>query len=138
MRISIADFSEGTQYSRSQTVTEAVMESFASLSGDRHPLHTNTAFARSRGFADRVAYGNLLGLMISALVGMDLDCENALLISQRVTYRSPVIIGDTVTLHARIDSISEAVGVLELILQFRTQNRVEIASGRCQVKILPV
>ncbi|HAQ33329.1 MAG TPA: acyl dehydratase, partial [Rhodospirillaceae bacterium] len=58
--IAFEDLSPGVSADISWTVEVAEIESFADLSGDRNPLHMDGAYARERGFADRVAHGFLL------------------------------------------------------------------------------
>ena len=66
------DLAEGHEVSETFTIDDAAMAAFADLSGDRNPLHTDAAFARSRGFPDRVVYGGLILARVSRLLGMRL------------------------------------------------------------------
>lgn len=135
-RQTVQDFKVGETFLRKLAITEDLMSAFASISGDVHPLHVNEDFARARGFKGRVAYGNVLGLMVSSVVGMDLESPNALLISQRLNYRAPFFIGDEITLSAKTDNVSEGVSVVDLELSFANQGGAIVANGKCQVKIL--
>ena len=51
----------GTAASFEHTITEAELDAFAALSGDRNPLHCDPAYGRAFGFPDRFAHGVLLG-----------------------------------------------------------------------------
>ena len=48
-------------------ITDDLLKKFEEISGDSNPLHVNKSYALERGFKDRVAYGNILGLMVSQL-----------------------------------------------------------------------
>ena len=66
-RRAISDFQEGQSFSRKLPISSSLMQAFAEASGDVHPLHVDEGFANERGFRGRVAYGNLLSLMISSI-----------------------------------------------------------------------
>ena len=55
----LKDLTPGLKASFQVRVTGELMEQFRKLSGDENPLHTDTAFARSCGYPERVAYGML-------------------------------------------------------------------------------
>ena len=87
----------GDEIERQIIVSDGLMDDFSKISGDFNPLHTNEEFAKSKGFAGRVAHGNILNLMISSMVGMDLKDDNVMLLSQRVEYKKPMFIDDVIT-----------------------------------------
>jgi acyl dehydratase len=80
----------------SVTITEALVNTFAELSGDFNPLHCNEEFAKATPFGRRVAHGMLLGAFISQLVGMHLPGTYCVYVQQNLNFRQPVFIGDTV------------------------------------------
>lgn len=63
------DLKIGLKESFSCTITEEMMDSFCSLSGDLNPLHMDNDFAMSHGFQGRVAYGMLSASLFSRLGG---------------------------------------------------------------------
>lgn len=89
--------------SPARTVTEADVMLFAGLSGDYNQLHTDTEFARSTAFGQRIAHG-LLGLSIaSGLAARAGFIEGTVLAFTGLTwkFKSPVLIGDTIRLRAK-------------------------------------
>ena len=56
----IEDFRIGVRAKITWTVTKQDIGSFASLSGDFNPLHTDIEYAISEGYRDCVAHGLLL------------------------------------------------------------------------------
>lgn len=74
------------------------MDLFARITGDVNPLHTDPGYARSRGYADRVAYGMLTSAYLSTLAGMYLPGERSLLQEVEVKFVKPVIPGSGVDL----------------------------------------
>lgn len=131
-----ADVRQDAVFSRSLTVTEQLMGAFLSISGDDNPLHTDEVFARAQGFQGRVAYGNLIALMISSLVGVEMKSLNVMLISETIAFRKPVYCGDTLTLTATVAATMDAVQVAELKYQADNQGGDLVASGKIMVKFL--
>lgn len=127
---------EGDQIQRQLKVSKELMSGFCDLSGDSNPLHVNDGFAKSKGFSGRVAYGNMLNLMISALVGMDLKDDNVMLFYQEIQYKKPVYINDLITAIGTISNISTSVGVIEIKLKFRNQADTLVAKGSCSLKCI--
>ena len=52
------------------TVTADVIAAFASVSGDRNPVHIDADYAADTMFKERIAHGMLSGAYISAVFGM--------------------------------------------------------------------
>jgi acyl dehydratase len=81
-----------------RTITEADVVTFAGLSGDYNPLHTDAEFARGTMFGERIAHG-LLGLaVVSGLAWRTGFMEGTAdaLISVEAKFRNPVKFGDTI------------------------------------------
>lgn len=121
-------------YSAKLLITEDLLEKFGTIAGDYNPLHTNEQYARGKGFKNRVAYGNILGLLISQLVGMHLWSENVMLISEKIDFRRPVYNGDCIIVTGRISQKSAVVNIIELSLVFTNNSEEIVASGKCQVR----
>ena len=132
----MTQFEIGKKIYRHLSVTGEIVDRFRDLSCDHNPIHIDDKYAKKKGFTGRVVYGNILGLMISSLVGMDLGYPDVILISQNLNFKEPIYIGDTIELCATISNRSEAVRVIELDLEFRNSVGKKIATVKCQVKYL--
>ncbi len=85
-----------------RTVTESDIVTFAGLSGDYNPLHTDAVYAAGTPFGARVAHG-LLGLSIATGLANRLGFLEGTVeafIGLEWKFRAPIFIGDTI--HARI------------------------------------
>ena len=81
-----------------RTITETDVVTFAGLSGDYNPIHTDAEFARETMFEERIAHG-LLGLaVVSGLAWRTGFMEGTAdaLISVECKFRNPVKFGDTI------------------------------------------
>ncbi|EPT8871751.1 MaoC family dehydratase [Cronobacter dublinensis] len=86
----------GMTESYSQTITDADVKGFAGLSGDRNPVHMDEHYAQSSRFKRRIAHGMLSTSFFSALFGTKLPGEGCVYVSQNVSFKKPVYVGDTV------------------------------------------
>ena len=126
--------SNGDKFAVNLTISEELVKQFGVLSGDFNPLHTDDDYARSRGFAGKVCYGNILGMLISRMVGMGLGSREVMLVSEKIDFKHPVYVGDVIELRGKVTQKSEAVRIIELDLSFWNGMEVKVASGKCQVR----
>ena len=89
----------------SRTITESDLVSFAALTGDRHPLHTDARWAADSPFGERVAHGMLVLSYALGLVPFDPSRVLALRGVEGVTFKRPAHIGDTIRVEGQVDSI---------------------------------
>jgi acyl dehydratase len=83
-----------------RTITEADVVTFAGLSGDYNPLHTDAEFARQGPFGQRIAHGMLVASVGTGLgnqMGV-LEGTTLALMEQIIRYKGAVKFGDTVHL----------------------------------------
>jgi 3-hydroxybutyryl-CoA dehydratase len=99
------DLSVGDTDEMSFAVTEQVIEKFAEVSGDDNPVHLDEAFAAQTQFGTRIAHGMLSAGFISAMVGTRLPGYGSIYLSQSLSFRRPVKIGDVVVVKARITAL---------------------------------
>jgi 3-hydroxybutyryl-CoA dehydratase len=80
-----------------QSITDADVNTFAQLSGDKNPVHLNEEYAEKSKFRKRIAHGLLSASFFSALFGTKLPGEGCIYASQNLRFIKPVYLGDTVT-----------------------------------------
>jgi 3-hydroxybutyryl-CoA dehydratase len=99
--ITIADVQIGDCEVWTRTITEADVVLYAGLIGDRGPLHLDEEFARNTRFGARVSYGMMGGGYIGATLAQLLGVRSAY-VSQNMKFNAPVLIGDTITVEAKV------------------------------------
>lgn len=130
-------FSEGQDYSHTFHVTQEVYESFQVCSQDRNPLHTNEAFARSKGFPNRVMYGNILNAFVSFFIGECLEIKDVMIQSQSINFKRPVFMNDTLDFHAKVDGIYDSVNTVEFKFTFsNSESGVTVANGKVSISVM--
>jgi acyl dehydratase len=134
------DFEPGRVISTpGRTITEADIGTFADLSGDFNPLHTDDAFAREAGLGARIAHGPMvLGMAfgLGARAGL-FDGTVLGLLGLQWTFEEVVRPGDTlraaiVVLDRRSTKRPDR-GIVSLRLDLSNQHQVQVQTGQCQV-----
>ena len=95
----------GMTESYEQTITDADIQNFALLSGDRNPVHLNEEYAEKSRFKKRIAHGLLSASFFSGLFGTKLPGYGCVYVSQNLRFLSPVYINDTVVASIEIIKI---------------------------------
>ncbi|WP_435358620.1 CBS domain-containing protein [Haloarchaeobius sp. DFWS5] len=110
-----AGLSVGDVVRFSQSISDEEVRRFAEISGDENPLHLDDAYASQTRFGGRIVHGALVSSAVSAalarLPGL------VIFLSQNLTFRAPVHIGDRVT---------AACEVIENIGRGRYRLKVEV------------
>lgn len=90
------DLEVGIEASYQRAVTAADISTFAEVTGDKNPVHLDSAYAAKTMFKEPIAHGMLTAGYISAVFGMELPGPGAIYVSQTLNFRAPVRIGATV------------------------------------------
>lgn len=93
--------------SQGRTVTETDIVSFAALSGDWNPIHTDAEVARETDFGERIAHGLLVLSMATGLaerLGFMKDTVIAFM-GLEWQFRNAVKIGDTIRLRGSVSEL---------------------------------
>lgn len=101
------DLTLGQAEALTRTVGEADIAAFAAVSGDDNPVHLDAAFAATTPFKERIAHGMLTASYISALIGTRLPGPGAIYVSQTLSFKRPVRIGDEVTTRVEVSALDE-------------------------------
>jgi len=89
------------------------MKSFAKLSSDFNPIHTDADFAKSKGYEFPLVYGLLLSSQMSRLIGQELPDKNAILTGVQMDFMLPCFPDDKLIFGADLINKSEATHALE-------------------------
>ena len=107
-----------------RTVREADILEFAALTGDRHPQHTDPAWAAGSRFGEQIAHGLLVLSFAVGLLPLDPQRIVALRRVGDAVFKQPVKIGDTVHVEGEIvrtQGLDEDRGLVEARLRIVNQ-----------------
>jgi acyl dehydratase len=90
--------------SQARTVTETDVVTFAGLSGDFNPLHTDEEFAKTTPFGTRIAHGMLSAAMATGMANWTgvFEGTTLALMEQVIQYKGAVKFGDTIHLELKV------------------------------------
>jgi 3-hydroxybutyryl-CoA dehydratase len=100
------DLHVGQTATLSKTITDADIRMYAEVSLDNNPVHLDEEAGRQSRFGGRIAHGMLSAGLISALLGTRLPGAGTIYLSQSLSFRAPVRIGDTVTATVEITDLN--------------------------------
>lgn len=122
---------------RGRTITETDLVSFAALTGDFHPLHTDVEWAAESEFNGRIAHGMLLLSYCVGLVPLDPAHVLALRGFERIAFKRPVRIGDTIHVEGEVESkkaLDDATGLV--VFNWKIVNQRGETAALAKVKVV--
>ena len=128
--VKFADIAIGDTASFSKTITEHDVNAFAGLSGNFNPVHVDEEFARNTRFKGRIAHGLLAAGLISTVIGTVLPGANAVYLAQELVFKSPVMLGDTLTALVEVVEKIEAKKRIIFKTSVTNQNGVVVIEGK--------
>lgn len=96
MTVYAEDIEIGQAAAYARTVTERDIQLFGEATGDMNPVHFDEAYAATTPFKTRIAHGMLTAGFFSTVLGTKLPGAGAIYVSQTLSFKAPVRIGDTV------------------------------------------
>ncbi|TNE49697.1 MAG: MaoC family dehydratase [Bacteroidetes bacterium] len=120
---------KGQKATRSITLTEEHVKTFAQLSGDYNPLHFDADFVANTKFKRLVVQGGLTTGLLHALVAMDMPGPGTVFLSQNWKFTAPVFIGDTITAEAEVLSVHDSKPVTQLAICVKRQDGETVLEG---------
>ena len=121
---------------RGRTLTEADIVAFATLTGDFHPIHTDAEWAAESEFGGRIAHGALLLSYSLGLLLFDPEHVLALRGFEKIAFKRPARIGDTIHVEGTVESKEEldsARGLVLLALRIVNQRGEAVAIAKARV-----
>src|SRR5262249_42535954 len=128
------DLSIGMSEHLSKTIASSDVVGFAEVTGDRNPIHLSEHFAARTQFGTRIAHGLYTASLISAVLGTRLPGPGAVYISQTLTFRARVRIGDTGDVTIRVPDLIRGRGGARLSCTCGVGGDV-VLEGRALVKV---
>jgi 3-hydroxybutyryl-CoA dehydratase len=120
-----------------RTITESDLVSFAALTGDRHPLHTDASWAEATPFGKRVAHGMLVLSYALGLVPFDPAHVVALRGVDDVVFKRPTYIGDTIRVEGSVETLEPLDrGVGLVTCRWKVLNERDEAVVRAKLRVL--
>jgi len=107
-------FKVGDSAEITKTIEQSDIDAFASVTGDRNPVHVDEEFAKSTRFGKRIAHGMLTASLISAVLANKLPGEGSVYLGQTLQFVAPVFPGDEITARVTVKEIREDKPIVKL------------------------
>jgi acyl dehydratase len=92
----------GSTASRSRTISERDIELFTELTGDRNPLHYDTAAASGSRFGGIIVQGGVTSGLLNAVVAEELPGPGTVFLHVDWHFKAPVRPGDEITAEVEV------------------------------------
>jgi 3-hydroxybutyryl-CoA dehydratase len=116
--------------------TQEDVETYARITGDYNYVHMDEVKANKSFFKGRIVHGQLVGGLISALLGTKLPGEGNIYLKQSFEFLKPVRIGDIIKAKAIILEIDEKKKVLVLDTFCINEQDEVVLQGKAKVLVL--
>ncbi len=127
------DLNVGLRETYTKQVTAADIEAFATISGDRNPIHLDEAFAAKTPFGGRIAHGIFTAGLISAAIAMRLPGPGSIYLSQTLRFLAPVRLDDVVDATIEVIELTSKGRRVKLKCECRVGDKV-VLEGEAEVK----
>ena len=118
-------------------IAEADVDTFAVLSGDQSPLHTDSQYAVSQtAYHKRLVHGMHLASLVSCLVGMHLPGFRSVCLAQQFDFLQPVYGDSEIEVMGTVASKNDAMRTIVLRTQISTSEGQALVKGKAIVKVL--
>ena len=130
------DFTPGEVFrSPPHTLSDKRFAAFAAMTGDAHPLHYDSDYARAKGWDAPIAHGLLLlGLCAlgAAPLSHELTESMVAMLGNEARYKRPAFVGDTVTPQFTVVSVEPKGndrGIVRLAIALHNQRSEVVLEG---------
>ncbi len=127
------DISIGQREEMTKTISDSDVVLFAQITGDINPVHLDGSYAQKSIFKRRVVHGMLTASLISAVLGTKLPGHGSVYLGQRLNFKKPVFIGDTVTTIVEVLEKNETKRLLKLLTLCKNQNGDVVIDGEAMI-----
>ena len=121
----------GARGTWTRAFTAADVEAYATITGDRNPLHFDPDFAARTRPGRLIVHGGLTTGLFNALVAEVLPGPGSVFLHQEWDYPAPAYLGDTVTAEAEVIEARSDKPITTLRCVARTDDGTEVLRGTC-------
>ena len=125
----------GDKASRTTTITDEMIHTFAGLTGDANPVHLDDAYAAGTRFKRRIAHGMIAAGLISAALANELPGPGTVYLSQTLQFKAPIYPGDTITTTVEVKAVRPDKPIATLGTACRNQEGVVVLEGEAVVLV---
>jgi len=126
---------ENQKFKTTYQISEDIYTGFMKLFDDNNSLHTDSDYAKSKGFNEKVMHGNILCGFLSNFVGEMLPQSNTIIHNISINFVKPCYVNDIVNLDVTVTEFHKSVSVGILDFKFYS-NQMLVAKGTIQIGLI--
>lgn len=119
----------GQTASLKRVLTQEDVQTFADLSGDHNPIHLDAEFAATTVFKKPIVHGMLSASLISTALAMKLPGEGSVYMSQSLSFKLPVYVGEEVTVVLTVTNVRTDKPIVTLQTQVLNSKQRVVIEG---------
>tara|TARA_R110001606_G_scaffold355312_1_gene506190 strand:- start:19043 stop:19468 length:426 start_codon:yes stop_codon:yes gene_type:complete len=135
LSLSINDIEVGQAVNFNIVISESDISKYAEISKDYSAIHVSREAAIAAGFRDRVAHGGLISSYFSAIVGVYLPGDSALLLQMENKFHHPAYPDDLLNIEGIVKFVHPELECIEILFRATSSNGKKIATGKWLVKV---
>ena len=124
----------GQSFSKEFHITLEKVQKFSEVTGDKNPVHLNEEYAKNSIFGKRVAHGMLVSSCISNLLANDFPGPGTIYMSQSLSFKKPVFLGELITVKLKILKIREDKKIMTIETLCENKKQETVLEGEAVVK----
>lgn len=128
----------GAVAERQRTTRPEDVELFSAISGDRNPLHYDTALAKASVFGRLIVQGGVTTGLLNATVAEDLPGPGTVFLGVEWKFVKAVGIGDTITARVEVLSVRDDKPICTLSTTIRNQDGEDCVTGTATTYTVPL
>jgi 3-hydroxybutyryl-CoA dehydratase len=116
-------------------ITEADVLQYAAITGDHNPVHVDADAAARGPYGERIAHGMLSAGLLSAAMANGVPGPGAVYLSQSLSFKRPVRLGDVITAEVEVLEIKPRTRRVRLATRCRNQADELVLDGEAMVML---
>lgn len=128
----------GQSAERSREVSASDIELFTQLSGDRNPIHYDSALAAATQFGEIVVQGGVTTAILNAVVAEDLPGPGTVFLNVNWSFRAPVRPGDVITGRVEVIECRSDKPITKLATRVLRDDGVVVVEGEALCYTMPL
>lgn len=132
------EFAVGERARLDKVVSQDDILSFARITGDHNPVHSDPEFAGKTRFRGPIAHGMFSAGLISAVLGTMLPGPGSIYLSQSLRFLRPVRAGDKLTAEVEVTEWNSAKRTIRLNTRCFNAAGDDVVTGEALLLVEPL
>lgn len=125
-KININEINIGDFEQIEKKMTLSMVRNFAKISEDFNPIHLDADYANNSRFKGQIIHGLMAVSLFSGLFGTKLPGEGCVYKSQKIQFKRPIYVGDTVIAKIEVKDVNKKKKIISFSSKCLVNNKIMI------------